>query len=453
MIAQDRSDADRPRPTLSSADALALIVGLVVGVGLYKTPSLVAANTGSGALFLLAWLLGGVVSLMGALCYAELATAYPHVGGDYHYLSRAFGREIAFLFSWARMTVIQTGSIAMLAFVFGDYASRILSLGPYGSPLMAACAVAALTGLHACGVRQGKWTQNLLTAAKVVGIALVLGVGFLAASRPLPEAAAPAAQKPAFGMAMIFILLCYGGWNEAAYISAELRDNRRSMRRVLFWSIGLITLIYLLANTAYLSGLGMAALSGSEVVAADLMEKGLPGSGSGFISLLIAVSVLGAANATIFTGARSCYALGQDFPPFAFLGRWHGRSQTPLPALLAQGALSLALVALGSLTRKGFETMVDYTAPVFWFFFLLSGLSLFVLRAREPEVPRPFQTPLYPLIPLLFCATCVYMLHSSLAYTGMGAVVGVVVLMAGAPLLLFSRLGKSEEMARASLER
>jgi amino acid transporter len=148
---------------------------------------------------------------------------------------------------------------------------------------------------------------------------------------------------------------------------------------------------------------------------------------------------LGALNATIFTGARTNYAFGQDFSLFSFLGRWRNRSQTPTNALMVQALLSLLLVLLGTVTRKGFETMVDYTAPVFWFFFLMTGVSLFILRVREPEVPRPFQVPLYPLTPILFCLICGYLLYSSLAYTGIGAFVGVAVVALGVPLLLLQR--------------
>jgi len=427
-----------PKPTLSVVDAVAIIVGIVIGAGIFKTPSLVAANTPNEGAFLLAWLLGGFVSLIGAFCYAELATAYPHAGGEYHFLYRAFGQDIAYLFAWARATVIQTGSIAMLGFVFGDYASELFRLGEQSPALYAAFGVIVLTTLNVLGVRQGKWTQNILTAAKVLGLLLVVGVGLFAVT---PLAPSPTSEKPssgAFGLAMIFVLFTYGGWNEAAYISAELKDVRQNMQRALVWGISLITVIYLLANFAYLKGLGLTGMAKSEVVAADLLRRAMGEGGATFISLLIAISALGAMNATIFTGARTNYAWGQDFRALRFLGVWHERAHTPVNALLMQGLISLALVALGAWTRKGFSTMVDYTAPVFWFFFLLTGLTLFILRTNDPENPRPFRVPLYPLVPLLFCVVCVYMLQSSLSYTGVGALVGVAVLLAGIPALLLS---------------
>jgi amino acid transporter len=379
------------------------------------------------------------MSLVGALCYAELGTAYPHAGGNYHYLMRAFGKNFAFLFAWARLSVVQTGSIVILAFVFGDYASQLFSFGDYSSSIYAALAVVILTGLNIISIPQGKWTQNWLTAAKVIGLVMVVVFGLAYASPAATTVPGEASSKGSLGLAMVFVLLSYGGWNEAAFISAELRNVRRNMKRSLFWSIGIITAIYLSINLAFLHGLGVAGMAASKAVAADLMRRAVGEPGAIFISLLIAVSTLGALNATIFTGARTNYAFGQDFSLFSFLGRWRNRSQTPTNALMVQALLSLLLVLLGTVTRKGFETMVDYTAPVFWFFFLMTGVSLFILRVREPEVPRPFQVPLYPLTPILFCLICGYLLYSSLAYTGIGAFVGVAVVALGVPLLLLQR--------------
>ena len=167
-----------PKQTISVADAIALIVGVVIGMGIFKTPSMIAANTGREDVFLLAWLAGGVISVIGALCYAELATAYPHTGGDYHYLTRAFGKRWA-SFLWSRMTIIQPGSIAMLAFVFGDYLSNILPMGHSAHSLYAALSVVILTVMNLLGVQKGKWTQNVLTAIKVIGLVTVVLVGMM----------------------------------------------------------------------------------------------------------------------------------------------------------------------------------------------------------------------------------------------------------------------------------
>ena len=433
-------------PTLSLVDAAAIIVGIVVGAGIFRTPSLVAANAGGEGAVMLVWLAGGAISLVGALCYSELATAYPHAGGDYHFLTRAYGKHLALLFAWSRIAVVQTGSVALLAFVFGDYASQLLPAGQYSSGVYAALAVVVLTALNVAGVRQGTRAQNLLTAVEVFSLLLLIAAGFLLISPAAAEsggatllAPAPAESRPALGLALVFVLLTYGGWNEAAYVSAEIEGSRRNMAWALLLSIGVITALYMLVNWAYLRGLGVEGVARSEAVAADLMRRAAGERGAQFVSLLVAVSALTSANATIFTGARTNYALGRDFRLFAFLGRWHEQANTPTNALLVQGLISLALVLIGLLTREGFATMVEYTAPIFWLFFLLTGLSLIVLRHREPHVKRPFRVPLYPLLPLLFCAACAYMLRASLAYTGVGALVGVGVLLAGLPVLWFAR--------------
>lgn len=430
--------AGSPKPVVRVVDAVGLIVGIVIGAGIFRTPSIVASNAANIWAVYLAWLVGGAMSLIGALVYAELATTYPHSGGDYYYLRRAFGLRLPFLFGWARMSVIQTGSIAFLSFVFGDYASQIIPLGTYSTAIYAALCVLVLTGLNIAGVRQGTGTQNLLTAIQVLGIILVIAAGFIAVSPEAPnEAAIPVASSSSFGLMMVFVLLTYGGWNEAAYVSGELRDVRRNMVRALMVSILVITALYVLINWAYLHALGLRGVARSEQVAADLMRHALGEIGAKTISVLIAIAALTSANATVFTGGRSSYAFGCDFRQFRFLGRWSPHRGTPVNGLLLQGAVSLALVVLGVFTRRGFQTIVEYTAPVFWFFFLLTGIAFFVLRRKDAAISRPFRVPLYPIPPILFSIMCAYLLYSSLAYTGIGALAGVAVLAVGALLLLF----------------
>lgn len=432
-----------PRATLGVVEAVAITVGIVVGAGIFRTPSLVASSAASEAHILWAWVAGGVISLIGALCYAELASAYPSAGGDYHFLTRAFGRRLAFLYAWARLSVIQTGSIALLAYVFGDYASQIVSLGPYSSAIYAAGLVVLLTAVNWIGVHAGARTQNVLTVVEMIGLATVVIAGLVIA--PASEVvAAPPSEVTAIGSIMVFVLLTFGGWNEAVYVSAELRDARRRMAPVLVFSLVLITLLYVAANAAYLRALGLAGVAGSKAVAADVMNLAFGPVGAALISVMIAVAALTSANATMFTGARTAYALGRDFPVLSVLGRWRERGQTPGNALLLQGGASLLLVGLGAFARDGFQLAVDYTAPVFWLFFLLVGLSLFVLRRRDPDTPRPFKVPLYPVLPLIFCATNAYLLYSSLAFTGKGALVGVAVLAVGGLLLIPLRANQKE---------
>src|SRR5688572_10578398 len=226
-----------------------------------------------------AWALGGLVSLIGALCYAELATAYPHAGGDYHFLHRAYGRGVSFLFGWARFSVITTGSIALLAFVFGDYLSEVVPLGPRGPALYAAAVITVLTWVNLRGIKTSAAAQTWFTVIEVTGLLLIVAAGlFLLGNGGGAAAVAPAAAQGSapslagFGVAMVFVLLTYGGWNEAAYISAELKDKRRNMVRALVLSIVIITTLYLLVTWAYWQGLGMEGMGKSEAIAADLLR-------------------------------------------------------------------------------------------------------------------------------------------------------------------------------------
>lgn len=422
------------RETLGVREAMAITIGIVVGAGIFRTPSLVAGAADGVPAVLLAWLAGGLISLVGALCYAELASAYPHAGGDYHYLARAFGRRLAFLYGWARLAVIQTGSVALLAYVFGDYMSQLLPLGPFSSALWAAAAVVVITAVQWIGVRAGTRAQTWLTLAEVAGLAAVIVAGLAVA--PAVPAGDAAAETSHFGLMMVFVLLTFGGWNEAAYVSAELKDARRRMAPVLMASLLIITLLYLAANAAYLRALGLAGVAGSDAVAADVMRLAFGPTGAVLVSAIVAVAALTSANATVFTGARTAWALGRDHPRLALLGRWDAGAATPRNGLVLQGVAALVLVAAGALARDGFRLAVEYTAPVFWGFFLLVGVALIRLRHIDGETPRPFRVPLYPILPAVFIATNAYLLWSSLAYTGRGALLGVAVLAVGGLLLI-----------------
>jgi basic amino acid/polyamine antiporter, APA family len=429
-----------PTPALSVSDGVALIIGIVIGSAIFQTPALVAANAGSGGNILLVWVLGAVVSLIGALCWAELGSTYPDAGGDYHYLTRAWGSSTGFLFAWARITVIQTGSIALIAFVFGDYATQILNLGTYSPAIYAGVAVVAFTLLHLVGVHLSRNGQRWLTAAQIIGLVLLVLGGFFLA--PAQERAATPMQPMTaggFGLAMVFVLLTYGGWNEAAFVSAEIRNPRRNMVRVLVFSILIIAAIYLLLNIALIQRLGVEGMSSSQAVGADLMRQVAGERGALLVSLLVVACALASINAMIFTGARTSYAMGRDFHLLGALGRWRSGGSVPANALIAQALIILLLVTFGAIRRKGFETMVDYTAPVFWLFFLLTTLSLIRLRMKDRSAARSFSVPLYPLTPLLFAVICAYLLYSSIVYTGVGSTVGLAVVAAGVPVFFFCR--------------
>jgi basic amino acid/polyamine antiporter, APA family len=432
-----------PKPLLSLSDGIVLICGMVIGAGIFKAPSIVAANTSSNAEFLFAWILGGLVSLCGALVYAELSSRYPETGGEYAFLARGLGRGVAFVFGWSRLTVIQTGAIAAVAFVFGDYASEIFSLGAKSSAIYAALGVALLTLLNYVGTLESKGLQKIMQILLFGGLLFIAAGGLLAGGSPKPAAAAAGASG-SFGLAMIFVLLTYGGWNEAAYLAGELRDPRRNMMRILVGSILAVTAVYLLVNLGYLAALGLAGMRESKAVAADLMRVVTGDRGAVLLAIIVCLAALTTINAAIFTGARTNYALGRDFALFARLGSWRESGSTPGNALLLQGAIALALVLVASFTPDGFSAMVAYTAPVFWTFFLLTGLTLFVFRTRGGDAPA-FRVPLYPVVPVAFCAMCAYMLYSSVNYVrfavefGLPVIAGLVIMAAGIPLYWLAR--------------
>jgi amino acid transporter len=438
---RDANQPVKPKQLLSLWDGVVLICGMVIGAGIFKAPSVVAANVDSNAAFIAAWVLGGLVSLCGALVYAELAARYPDTGGEYAFLARGLGRGVAFVFAWARMTVIQTGAIAAVAFVFGDYASEMLRLGEKSSAIYAGIGVVALTALNVVGTRESKTLQTVMQVLLFAGLAFIALAGFLAGA-PAKPAAGPSSGT--FGLAMIFVLLTYGGWNEAAYLSGEVRDARRNMIRILLGGILAVTAIYLVVNLGYLAALGLDGMRASKAVAADVVRLVAGDKGAIVLALIVCLAALTTMNAAIFTGARTNYALGRDFGAFRRLGSWRESGSTPANALLLQGALALVLVLASSVTPDGFTAMVAYTSPVFWTFFLLTAVTLFVFRRSSGEAPS-FRVPLYPVIPLVFCALCVYMLYSSINYVrfavefGVAVFAGLAIMAAGIPLYFLVR--------------
>ena len=438
--------ADAPKPVLSVFDGVMIIVGIIIGGGIFTFPPMVAGMTGSLEWMYGAWVLGAVLALVGALCYAELATAFPNAGGDYHFLTRAYGKDLSFFFAWARVLVITTGSIALLAFVFGDYMSRVLSLGPQSSTIYAVLIVVALTAVNIAGLKESARTQNLLSVLLVLGMLLVVAAGVIAPATGAAPPPAPAPGVPAlFGTALLFVLFTFGGWNEAAYISAEVKGGSKSIVKVLVLALLAVTAIYLLFVTALYLGLGFDGLKGSKAVAADVAQKAFGTFGEKAIGAIVALAALTSINATMIVAARTNYSLGNDWPLFGFMSRWNGRRDAPVAAYVVTGVISLALVLLAAANKSGVQFMVDFTAPVFWFFFLLTGLALFVLRFREPHVARPFKVPGYPILPLVFIGTCGFLLYRSLMFTLQNQAVqaALYVMAAGVVAWIIARLKKA----------
>jgi amino acid transporter len=521
--------------TLGLFDAISIIVGIVVGAGIYQTAPFILKHVDSPQTALLTWAAAGVLSLIGALCYAELATTYPRTGGDIVYLSRAFGKWTGFLFGWVQLTVILTGSIGMMAFVFANYAIRLFSevfgwqLGVISVFAFAGGAILVLTVTNILGVVFGKVVQNILTAAKVLGLTAIVVAGFYA---PTPDAwnqpglSVSELQEitfpgfaPSLGVALVLILYTYGGWNDAAFVAAEVKNGKKNITRALIIGILIITVLYLLVNAAYINSLGFPQAQKSQQIAADVLNRPFGKGGVTVMCILVMISALGAVNGLIFTGARVYSTIGKDYPLLSWMGGWNRKHGAPVPALITQGVLALALVFLvgttqgrdainkaldatllstrevevkdkdgptvkeektyllrpmdwedswlektdkpagekaAGLAKGGFDTLLTCTAPIFWVFFLLTGISLFVLRERDRNIPRPFKVPLYPELPLVFCLSCGYMLYSSVDYALTRGWKGGVFLLGIAPLLIglvlyrISRIRQTDQESEAT---
>lgn len=448
------------RPSLSVWDAASLIVGIVIGSSIYESPPRIFANVPSPAAGLGLWLLGGLLSLLGAFVYAELATTYPRCGGDYNYLSRAYGSWLGFWFAWTQLSVIQTGSIGALSYIAAKSAAALVGWPANTQPWLASVAVVFLTVLNMAGLRTGAWTQNLLTVVKLVGLAAVIGVGLLYGRHDVLTATEVPAG-PHWPLALIFIVYAYGGWNDAAFVAAEVRDVQRNLPRALLGGLGVIVLVYLLINLAYLRGLGAAGLRASTQPAADVLTLCLGQQGGLAMHGLVLLSALGGVNGLIFSVSRLHAVVGQDHHLFHWLGRF-SRGEAPLASLVLQAAVTVGIIltvgtesgrelisrlaemlGLGAVPWEqyygGFDTLVAGSAPMFWLFFLLNALAFFMLRWREGHVKRPFAVPGYPVTPALFAAMCAWMLYSSTRYAWSLLPVMMAPMLLGLPLYGLSR--------------
>ncbi len=406
--------AAMPKRELSLFDSTCIIVGIIIGAGIYQMAPDIAKGAGSWWGVLVLWAVAGLLSLFGALGYAELATAYPKEGGDYVYLSKAYGPWAGFLFGWGQLAIIRPGDIAIMAFAFATYARTIYdpfaAYPEYSQRLFAAAAVVVLTVIHIVGVKEGKWTQNLLTTVKALGLLAIVGVALIAPRKVLPTA--QSVDSFPLSLALVFVLFTYGGWNEMAYVAAEVKDFRRNIVRALVLGAAVVTVLYLLVNGAFLYTLGFAGLATSKAVATDAISTTFPRIGGGLISALVCISALGAVSGLIFTGARISYALGAEHRAFRSVGKWHARTGTPAWALLVQGVIAVGLiVVLGS-----FVDTILYTAAPVYAFYLATSLAVIVLRFKERDVERPYRVTGYPFTTLIFSAVCAFLIYSTVSY-------------------------------------
>ncbi len=414
-----------PKKELSLFDSTCIIVGIIIGAGIYQMAPDIAKGAGNWWGVLLLWVAGGLLSLCGALCYAELATAYPKEGGDYIYLSRAYGKWAGYLFGWAQLTVVRPGDIAVMAFAFATYARTIFdplaSHPAISQRLFAAIATIILTIINILGVKEGKWTQNLLTIVKALGLLAIVGV---AAFAPKSSASTASFDPLPLSLALVFVLFTYGGWNEMAYVAAEVKDSRHNIVRALVLGTGAVILLYLLVNSAFLYTLGYTGLATSDAVANDAISSVFPKMGVRLISALVCISALGAVNGLIFTGARISYAMGAEHKTFKIFGKWHERTGTPVWALLVQGIIALSLI----MVFGSFIDTILYTAVAVYAFYMGTALSVIVLRFKEPGVERPYKVTGYPVTTLIFCAVCGFLIYSCVTYAWAFKRVSIIVL-------------------------
>ena len=421
-------------------DAVSIIVGIIIGVGIFEMPPKIFASVNEAGWAIGLWVLGGALAFIGALCFAELSSAYPRSGGEYVYITRAFGKLPGFLFAWSQLSVTRSGSIASMAYIFGKHASLLFGFDDKSVFMLAALSVVVLTIVNILGVKMGTITQNVLTIAKVLGLAVLMIVGLGWGGNASPVAVAPApGETIGFALALAFVLWAYSGWHEAAYVVAEAKNHTRNIPLALMTGTAVVTVIYVLVNVAMLYGLGFDGAK-DDHAADNLVDLAWPGFGARAMNVLIMVSALGAINGMIFTTARIYSEFGLDHRIFKTMSHWSRRWRTPARALAVQGIICLGMIAgVGfSVCGDPFDRTVKLTVAVFWAFFCLAGVALIVLRESEPEVPRPFRVPLYPVLPIIFCGSCAYIVVKTILDDIQGGhvetLIGVGILLLGLPL-------------------
>ena len=392
--------------SLGLYDSTMLVVGCIVGVGIFKTAGLIAGHLASPSLILLLWVFGGLLSLCGALCYAELAAMFPKTGGDYVYITEIYGRFWGFLFGWTKLFVERTGTIAILGYVFAEYARRVIPYGDSTLRWVAVGAILVLTAVNVAGIRWGKYTQNLFTILKTSALAALILVGIqacMARNTVMPNWQVPPFSMDllqSMGVALVFVLWTYGGWTEAAYVAEEVREPTRNVPRAILFGLGLTTVLYILVNWSYMLFVPVERMATTPLVASSVMQDAWGRGGSLFIAWMIACSAFGALNGYILTGARILYAMGKDHALFARLGRVDPTFQTPTRALWTNAAIAILLVF-----TKTLDQIMTYSTVVISVFFAMGVFGVVILRQRRPNAPRPYRAWGYPATPVIFCIT------------------------------------------------
>ncbi len=426
--------------SLGLVDATSLVISCVIGVGIFRTAASVAAHAQAPWVVLLAWVVGGALSFLGALCYAELGAAYPQAGGDYIYLSRAYGPCVGFLFGWTKILIERIGTITILGIVFADYLSRLVHYGPDVSRAVATAAILLLTGVNILGVHLGKNLQNFLAALKIAALLLIIGVGLFSggahwdylSTSTVVRINAQSIQM--FGMALVFVFWTYGGWEASAYVAEEVNDPARVLPWSILYGLLIITVLYLTVNMVYMLYVPLSQMPGKPLMAAEVMKQALGPWGEKGTSLMVACSALGALSAMVMTSSRILLAVGRDHALMKPMAAISEKTHTPVRALLFNGVGAVVLLWIGT-----FDQIVTYSTVAIAIFSSMAAFSVIVLRAKDPQTPRPYKVWGYPVTPVLFTGAMTLFIGNAALTSPKDAGIGFLLVLLGIPLYLFSR--------------
>src|SRR5689334_17327570 len=438
--------------TLSLQDLILIVIGTVIGSGVFIVPGLVIKQSGGSiGVALLVWLVAGVLSLLGALTYGEMGAAKPDAGGLYVYLRDALGPLPSFLYGWTMFFVIGAASIATLAVAFTNYLGQFVTLSPIAGKIVAILMIAVVMVINVRGARQGANVQGVATAIKV-GAILVMGVLLLAVGHGFartPNVWPAAWDRSLFvgvGLAMIGVLWAYEGWQYVTFSAGETKDPQRDFPLGIALGTGLIIGIYLLANVGYIAALGADGAMKSERIAAEAMALAFGPAAGKLIAATILVSMFSAANGIALTAPRLYYSMARDGVFFARLAEVHPRFKTPAVAIVTSCVWAMILAATGT-----FQQLLTYVVFVGWIFYALGALAIFVYRRREPTLPRPFRTPGYPLTPILFVLSAVAIVINTIYTQPLNVIFALALMVLGVPAYYMwrSRLAKVRVPANA----
>ena len=379
-----------------------IAIGSCVGSGIFLTPAQIAGYLPSPLLILLVWALGGIITLTGALTFAELGAMFPQAGGVYVYLKEGFGDLFGFLYGWAYLLVINSGSLAALNIAFAYYLGFIIPLGDAGIKVVAVLSIIILTVINILRVKAGEVFSNIFTGLKLIGIAGIIGVGLFMGnpgfmSSQTGQAVSSGNIFVAFGLALIGVLWSYGGWQHASFVAGEARDAQKTVPRAMVLGALIVALVYLLTNLAYLFLLPLPEIVGSESLAADAVSTVVPFGGN-LIAVIIAISVVGTAGIYTLSAPRIYYAMADDGLFFKKLAWVHPRFRTPVNAILIQSTWAIILL----LFWGTFEDVITYVVFIDWIFFALTASVIFILRYKRKDALRTYRTFGYPFTPALF---------------------------------------------------